>query len=74
MFVGKRGRLVFALTVPGTKGRYAVYAEHTIPADRQASVASNSAFSDLNYAIYLGSSTNPSDLLTTSSAGVRPRG
>jgi serine phosphatase RsbU (regulator of sigma subunit) len=66
LFFGKRGRLVLALTVPGTKGRYGIYAEHTIPADRQASVASSSAFSDLNYAIYLGKSTNPSDLLTTS--------
>jgi len=66
MFRGKRGRLVFALALPGTKGRFAVYAEHAVPADRRATVAKNSAFSDLNYAIYLGSSKNPADLLTTS--------
>jgi serine phosphatase RsbU (regulator of sigma subunit) len=42
-----------------------VYAEHAVPADRRSAVASNSAFADLNYAIYLGSPTT-GHLLTTS--------
>jgi hypothetical protein len=63
---GRQDRLGFALALPGTAGHYAVYAEHAIPADRKASVASNSAFSDLNYAIYFGRSVSPTDLLATS--------
>jgi serine phosphatase RsbU (regulator of sigma subunit) len=43
---------------------FAVYAERAIPADRQVPVESNSAFADLDYATYLGS-TRPADLATT---------
>jgi serine phosphatase RsbU (regulator of sigma subunit) len=42
-----------------------VYAERSIPADRQVPVETGSAFSDLDYATYLGPSTQPSDLETT---------
>ena len=35
-----------------------VYAERAIPANRQVPVESNSAFSDLNFATYLGSQAN----------------
>ncbi len=42
-----------------------IYAERAIPANRQAPVESNSAFSDLNYATYLGPTTNLSALATT---------
>jgi serine phosphatase RsbU (regulator of sigma subunit) len=64
---GKDGQsyLGFALALPGTGERFAVYAERPLPADRKASVASNSAFSDLNYAIYLGPHQHASHLLTT---------
>ena len=65
-FHGQLGRLVFALALPGADRRFAVYAEHAIPADRQSAVAKNSAFSDLYYAIYFGNRTAPTSLLTTS--------
>jgi serine phosphatase RsbU (regulator of sigma subunit) len=44
---------------------FAVYAERAIPANRQVSVESDSAFSDLDYATYLGPTTGASDLATT---------
>jgi serine phosphatase RsbU (regulator of sigma subunit) len=44
---------------------YVVYGQRLIPANRRASVASNSAFADLHYAIYLGKSTAASGLTTT---------
>jgi serine phosphatase RsbU (regulator of sigma subunit) len=62
---GGRTYLGFALALPGTGERFAVYGERPLPADRQASVASNSAFSELNYAIYLGPHQDAQHLLTT---------
>ncbi len=62
---GARHYLGYALALPGSSPRYAVYAERPLPADRRASVATNSAFSDLNYAIFLGPTTQQSQLLTT---------
>jgi serine phosphatase RsbU (regulator of sigma subunit) len=44
---------------------YVIYAERTIPADRQAKVEGNTAFSDLDYATYLGRTTRLTDLTTT---------
>ena len=65
VFRGQRESLAYALWLP-TSDRFAVYAEHLIPADRRSAVAKNSAFSDLYYAIYLGRSETPANLLTTS--------
>lgn len=62
---GGRTYLGFAQALPGTGERFAVYGERPLPADRRASVASNSAFSDLNYAIYLGPHQDAKQLLTT---------
>lgn len=42
-----------------------VYAESALPANRQARIAKDRAFSDLHYAIYLGNGTGPGDVLTT---------
>jgi serine phosphatase RsbU (regulator of sigma subunit) len=44
---------------------YAVYAERAIPANRQVPVESGSAFSDLDFATYLGRTTDNSALTTT---------
>lgn len=75
IFRGRRERLTLAVALPASKGsRFAVYAEHSIPADRRAAVARNSAFSDLYYAIYLGPSENPDDLLATSFSRLPPSG
>jgi serine phosphatase RsbU (regulator of sigma subunit) len=50
----------------GPKGAtYAVYVERAIPANRRVAVESNSAFADLYYATYLGSSTSTANLETT---------
>jgi serine phosphatase RsbU (regulator of sigma subunit) len=45
--------------------KYAIVAERAIPANRKVAVESNSAFSDLKYATYLGATTNTSQLTTT---------
>lgn len=44
-------------------GGFAAYAETPLPASRRSSVADQSAFSDLNYAIFIGHSRRRSDLL-----------
>jgi serine phosphatase RsbU (regulator of sigma subunit) len=61
---GGRG-LGYAFAPSGQGERFAVFAERPLPANRQARVAQNSAFSDLNYAIYLGAVPRAPDLLTT---------
>jgi serine phosphatase RsbU (regulator of sigma subunit) len=45
---------------------FAVYAEDLLPASRRSKLEKNSAFSDLNYALYLGRSHRTSDVLVTS--------
>lgn len=42
-----------------------IYAERAIPANRQVPVESNSAFADLNFATYLGPTTDLATLATT---------
>jgi serine phosphatase RsbU (regulator of sigma subunit) len=59
-------RLGYAFTSPGLTGRYVVYAEsRPLPANRRSKFQSSSSFSDLNYALYLGSLQRPEDLLVT---------
>jgi hypothetical protein len=43
----------------------AIYVERAIPTNRMVPVESGSAFSDLNFATYVGSTTRTSDLATT---------
>jgi type II secretory pathway pseudopilin PulG len=57
-------RIGYALANPKSS-TYAVYAERTIPTNRRVPVESNSAFSDLKFATYLGSLSDPADLETT---------
>ena len=54
------------MSVGGAGARYVVYAEAAIPKDRRARVDQNSAFNDLDYAIYLGD-TQDTNLLIGSS-------
>jgi hypothetical protein len=56
---------VAASSTPSSSS-WIVYAERILPKNRQLRVTRNSAFSQLNYAIYLGSSTAASDLLEAS--------
>jgi len=58
--------LGYEFSTPGVKRGFAVYAETPLPADRRSQLQSNSAFSDLNYALYLGHSRRAADLLVTS--------
>ncbi len=52
----------------GATPHYIVYAESNRPANRRSTVDSNTAFSDLDYAIYLGSRAEASHLLAASIA------
>ena len=61
---GTRQHIVYALSDPADR-RFVVYAERAIPANREVPVESNSAFSDLDYATYLGKTTRISALTTT---------
>jgi serine phosphatase RsbU (regulator of sigma subunit) len=56
-------RVAYALANP-KNSTYAVYAERAIPANRRVAVESDSAFSDLNFATYLGP-LSPANLETT---------
>jgi serine phosphatase RsbU (regulator of sigma subunit) len=57
--------LGYELTSSGGGSGYAVYAESALPRDRRSRRAGTAAFSDLNYAIYLGRSRRPQELLAT---------
>ena len=61
-----RPALGFAFSAPGRAHGFAVYAENPLPANRRSKLEKNSAFSDLNYALYLGRSHRTSDVLLTS--------
>jgi serine phosphatase RsbU (regulator of sigma subunit) len=60
-----RPSLGYAFSSPGAQGGFAAYAETPLPANRRSTVASGSAFSDLNYAFYLGRTRRRSSLLAT---------
>jgi hypothetical protein len=59
---GPSPRLGYAFTGM-TNGPFAAYGESALPPSRYAPPQKNAAFNDLNYALYLGASTNPGDLL-----------
>jgi hypothetical protein len=62
---GPQPRLGYAFNSPGLTGRYVVYAESALPANRRSKFQKTSSFSDLNYALYLGTAQRPQDLLVT---------
>jgi serine phosphatase RsbU (regulator of sigma subunit) len=59
-------RLGYGFATPESTSRFAAYGESLLPSDRRSRLQSNSAFSDLDYALYLGASERPADLLVTS--------
>ena len=61
---GGTQRVGYALTDRAT-GTLTVYAERAIPANRRVAVESDSAFSDIHFATYLGSRTITSAVQTT---------
>jgi serine phosphatase RsbU (regulator of sigma subunit) len=58
-------RLGYEFSTPGKTGGFAAYAESPLPADRRSRTASTQGFSDLHYALYLGKSRAPGQLLVT---------
>jgi serine phosphatase RsbU (regulator of sigma subunit) len=62
----KHPSLGFEFSPPGHTRTFAVYAENPLPANRRSTLERNAAFSDLNYALYLGHSRRSSDVLVTS--------
>ncbi|HWX97294.1 MAG TPA: PP2C family protein-serine/threonine phosphatase [Solirubrobacteraceae bacterium] len=58
--------LGFEFSTPGSTHGFAVYAENPLPRDRRSALARNSAFSDLNYAVYLGRTHSQAQLVVTS--------
>lgn len=61
--VGDRTRIVYVVADPATG--FVVYAERPIPKDRRTPYDRDSAFAELNYALYLGDGTDRASLTTT---------
>ncbi|HXW59692.1 MAG TPA: PP2C family protein-serine/threonine phosphatase [Solirubrobacteraceae bacterium] len=61
-----RPSLGFEFGTPGVVHGFAVYTENPLPKNRRSQLASNSAFSDLNYTLFLGRTRSPRALLLTS--------
>ncbi len=55
----------YAFDTPGN-GRYLVYGERPLPPDRRSRFRKDQAFSELNYAFYLGPASDANNLLVTS--------
>jgi hypothetical protein len=73
MLGGSRPRLGYGFSGAMT-GPFVAYAESQLPADRYQPVQNSSAFSDLDYALYLGQSAKPEDLLIASERRLPLRG
>jgi hypothetical protein len=58
-------RLGYAYAIEGANS--VAYVEAALPANRRARIATDSAFADLDYALYLGSRAEPTHLLASSS-------
>ena len=66
LLAGQNPRLGYAFTNPGAHRGYTAYVESALPTNRRIRIASNSAFADLDYALYVGRSQQPQDLLQAS--------
>lgn len=71
---GSSERIGLAYAAPVRGSDFAVYAESAVPADRHSAVSSNPAFSNLYYAIYLGSPSSQSNVLTYDFSQLPPSG
>jgi serine phosphatase RsbU (regulator of sigma subunit) len=68
-----RPRLGYAFAAGGDSG-YVVYAESRLPADRRVSTTPDSAFADLQFALYLGPSARAGALLEANTDDLPIRG
>jgi serine phosphatase RsbU (regulator of sigma subunit) len=64
-------RLGYAVPAPGD-ARYVAYAEAGLPSGRRAPIDDDAAFSDVDYALYLGARRDPERLLASSTGGEVP--
>jgi serine phosphatase RsbU (regulator of sigma subunit) len=62
---GPHPRLGYAFTSPGLTGHFVAYGENPLPASRHSKLQGTSPFADLHYALYLGTTQNPANLLVT---------
>ncbi len=63
-------RLGYAFSSSTTSGNYVAYGESALPVHRIEPVKAGAPFSDLNFAIYLGRSPRPRDLLVRTAPGL----
>jgi serine phosphatase RsbU (regulator of sigma subunit) len=66
--------LGYAFTTPGPTNRFAAFGESVLPTNRRSRLQRNAAFSELDYALYLGASERQRDLLVTSLSNPPIRG
>jgi len=64
----------YAFRTPESTSHFIAYGESLLPADRRSRFEQDAAFSDLDYAIYIGNSERTSDLLVTSLSKLPARG
>jgi serine phosphatase RsbU (regulator of sigma subunit) len=53
-FIGTSRNVAYTYTAAGAGRRFGVFGETSFPANRRAAIPTSSAFSDLNFALYLG--------------------
>jgi Stage II sporulation protein E (SpoIIE) len=63
-------RVGYGYAASGTGPHYVVYVESALPPSRRSRVDSNSAFADLDYALFLGTKPNATQLIASSTGGV----
>jgi serine phosphatase RsbU (regulator of sigma subunit) len=66
-------RLGYAYASPGAGAAYVVYTESAFPKNRRATIDKDSAFADLNYALYFGTSPSARQLVASSTGGAVPQ-
>jgi serine phosphatase RsbU (regulator of sigma subunit) len=69
--LGQKDRRLGYLFSVNADAKYVVYGEAQFPANRRARIESNSAFADLDYAIYIGSTSDADHLIAASSVDPR---
>jgi hypothetical protein len=67
-------RLGYTMVAPDGPIRYVAYAETPLPANRLSAVPTDSAFADLDYAVYLGKKASDAHLLSATTRKVPLRG
>lgn len=71
---GNSPALWYAVTARTPAPRFAVFAVAMLPTNRRSRLRRGQAFSELHFAIYLGPTTRKSQLISSDTAGVPPRG